>query len=192
MYEGITLDPCIWDLLDEGDERFFSGTLDLIRQERSQGSQQSNSSNGGVILVQVIGENDKCQRCYARKGLELWNETSRSTASLIDQTPRLTLRTDWDYLLGIRDADISRYLPGRLGSNFTETAPLRDMLRDIRYSAFLRRLFRDKEAPFDTLTEQDWLCLDCLGDFIRHHLCQWWLDHKREGEFDYHTFLSFH
>lgn len=83
MYESITPDLHSWGWQDGGDEGFFSSTLDLIRQERSQGSQQSNSSNGTVILVQVIGENDKCQRCYARKGLELWNETSRSTAALV-------------------------------------------------------------------------------------------------------------
>lgn len=159
---------------------FFSVPLDLIRQERGQGSQQSNGPGRHVILNQTTGENDKCQRCDVRGGLQLWNETSRYRISPLIQL--ITSLTDWDYLLGILNAEMHLHLPGRLPYNMSETIPLCDTLLDIRYSTVMARLFSEKEAPFDTLTEQDWLCLDCLTEFINHHLYKWWLGRKHEGQ----------
>lgn len=47
------------------------------------------------------------------------------------------------------------------------------------YRAFLIEMFNMKEAPYDNIHEQDWLCLDCLEGFIKRYLCAWWLDWKR-------------
>jgi hypothetical protein len=183
-YEGITCDPLgtsLWEWEDDDAAGFLSDPLNLIRQERGQSSQQSSSSGGPTILKEVIGEHDKCRHCDVRKGLQLWNETSKHSNP--HSNVSITFCTDWDDLLGILNADVHRHLPGRLPYNISETKLIRDTLKDIRYSAFLAGLFTKKEAPFDTLTEQDWLCLDCVLDFIHHHLFKWWLDHKREGQF---------
>lgn len=65
--------------------------------------------------------------------------------------------------------------------NQTETVPLRDMVQDIGSGVFIRGIFDLKEAPFDDISEEDWLCLECVNQIIEHYLCIWWLDYKREG-----------
>lgn len=47
------------------------------------------------------------------------------------------------------------------------------------YHSLLKEMFVAKEAPYDDIHEEDWLCLDCLEGFIKHYLCAWWLDWKR-------------
>lgn len=165
-YQGITSDPVeahSWLWQDDEANDFFSSPLDLIRQERDECSQQSNGHGGHNVLHEVIGEKDMCQGCDAVKGLQLWNETN------------------WDYLLGVLNSTIFQYLPGKLPLNFSEIMPLRDKLKEIGYSQFMELLFSEKEAPFDDLNKQDWLCLDCLGEILHHHLWQWWIDCKRSA-----------
>jgi hypothetical protein len=159
---------------------FLSGPLDLIRKDRSQGSQQS-ISDGKVILSEVFGEDDICQHCGQRKGLELWDETSGLSVFPLYLNHNPIFCTDWNYLTGVLNSDIHERLPGKLPHNHSETIQLRDTLKDMQYSVFMTDLFSQKMAPYDQLSEQDLLCIDCLSKFIQHHLVQWWLNHKREG-----------
>lgn len=84
-YEGFTISPLTetewkWDYSDH-EGTFLSDPLDIIREDRKQDSQQSSVCDGKVILSEVIGEDDTCQYCGARKGLELWNKSSEFSIS---------------------------------------------------------------------------------------------------------------
>ena len=76
---------------------------------------------------------------------------------------------------------MSLLLPGNLPRNYTELNELREATRHMTYAQIMAQLFRSKEIPFEELTERDWLCDVCVKDFIKHHFCRWWLDHKRES-----------
>ena len=57
---------------------FFSAPLTRIQEERSNLQQQdsTSSTNSKVIINHVVGVDDRCTRCDAKKGVDLWNETS--------------------------------------------------------------------------------------------------------------------
>lgn len=53
------------------------------------------------------------------------------------------------------------------------------MIQEKGYHALLKGPFKAKEAPYDDIEEQDWLCLDCLEGFVKYRLCTRWLDWKQ-------------
>lgn len=161
--------------------KFFSGRWEAI--QKATGKQSSTSSSSGKIIGHTIGENDMCHRCNALKGFELLNEQSECylvySYGVYDNDRYIW--SDWDWTQGLSVLQVGALLPGKLPQNYSETDPLSKTVRSMGYPDLLARLFREKEIPFDDLTEQDWLCVDCLKDFVKHHLCRWWLDHKRES-----------
>ena len=175
-YQDVTMFP----YAGQDHATFLSDHLEVIRKDRGQ-DPRSSISEDKVILSEILGDNDACQRCGVREGLQLWNEASTWCLYIYLARSGNYFRADWDYLPGFLNRDIHNRLPGKLVHNPTETNPLKDTLRNLDYSVLMTQLFNRKEAPYDQLSGQDLLCLNCLNEFIQHHLCQWWLNHKREG-----------
>lgn len=86
-------------------------------------------------------------------------------------------------LEGVPGFRFQQLLPGKLPQNHTETNAVLTAIHGMSHSEIIAQLFHEKEIPFEELTKDDWLCADCLIEFIKHHFCRWWLDHKREGAF---------
>lgn len=64
-------------------DMFFATPLMTVREERlnlQQEEDSTSSTNYKIIISHVVGEDDKCTRCDARKGVDLWNETSNQPA----------------------------------------------------------------------------------------------------------------
>ncbi|KAF7980636.1 hypothetical protein HWV62_37440 [Athelia sp. TMB] len=150
-----------------GGERFFSGPFERVQTSRQKGQTQQSATQKAEesrrIVEHAVGASDACRRCGVVKGLDLFNESN------------------WDLLQGVLGLQMSLLLPGRLPLNSTEVNKLREATCGITYAQIVAQLFRSKEIPFEELTERDWLCDVCVKDFIKHHFCRWWLDHKREG-----------
>lgn len=53
-----------------------SNTRQGPQQQQQQRDSSAFSGNHRLIIDRVVGEDDRCTDCDARKGVDLWNETS--------------------------------------------------------------------------------------------------------------------
>ncbi|KDQ62629.1 hypothetical protein JAAARDRAFT_30543 [Jaapia argillacea MUCL 33604] len=119
------------------------------------------SPDGQVSFVtEVNGTDDKCQRCDAVKGIELWNI---SNFSLLKG------------MAGV-GSSIAADLPGRLSENGRECTSLHAHVKNPAFSwkTMMHEMFNAAEG----WNENDWLCTDCISAFRKEHLMSWWANRK--------------
>ncbi|KDQ62628.1 hypothetical protein JAAARDRAFT_30540 [Jaapia argillacea MUCL 33604] len=115
------------------------------------------------FVTQVNGAADKCQRCDAVKGVELWNISNFS------------------HLKGMAyvGSTIAADLPGRLSENVYECRSLHACVKKRAFSweIMMHQMFNAAEG----WNENDWLCIDCISAFRKEHLMGWWVNRKLAG-----------
>lgn len=87
---------------------------------------------------------------------------------------------DWDYLKGQVGYDLHHQFKGKLWSNRAEKG-FRAALRNIEYPVLMNELSEMRPDGYKEWTKQQWICFDCLRQFITDILPFWWLGVKRKG-----------
>ncbi|TDL28786.1 hypothetical protein BD410DRAFT_893725 [Rickenella mellea] len=122
------------------------------------------SPDDAVLVDEILGEDDTCDKCNAEEGLNLWGEPN------------------WSWLRGHLPPDrLPAFLPGYLGQNFTTKAELVNLTKDkgFRYEEMIKEMF---EGQIDTeeYKTDGWYCWTCLTQFFKKELYSWFVNWKRK------------
>ncbi|KII92860.1 hypothetical protein PLICRDRAFT_487724 [Plicaturopsis crispa FD-325 SS-3] len=143
---------------------FFFKALTPILKTRDSKIPDTGLSYEGILLNDVAGRDDPCAHCGVPSGLRLWNETNWQFVGVDIFTSRT----------------IMTLLKGKLARNASEADQIFSTLESNMFVATMAAMMELRTGPFADLTPQDWLCENCIREFLRAHLNAWWLDQRRK------------
>ncbi|KAG2107252.1 uncharacterized protein F5147DRAFT_698279 [Suillus discolor] len=115
------------------------------------------------IIDEIVGEHDRCSQCRSDtiKCLDLWGPSN------------------WSYLWSTPPLhSIARLLKGHVGANLADRAHFLALMCETPAEELVGGLFDYKTPAYSTWNKADWLCPQCLENFIRDHLHIWYLGQK--------------
>ncbi|KAF8644677.1 hypothetical protein AX16_008337 [Volvariella volvacea WC 439] len=168
--EGYLQEQSIFEMDLDGElaplVRYLLHPLEAIWGKRKAKPPEETTHWKSILEGCIIDSQDRCQNCDMTRGSELWNESNWETLQYT--------RIGKNWLHTLFKGDLSR--------NTIELAFF-DEIKDkpsFTYHNMMKRMFKTKLSGFDSWTEQDWLCMNCVKEFITSHLHLWFLEKKRE------------
>ncbi|KAJ7022703.1 hypothetical protein C8F04DRAFT_1137088 [Mycena alexandri] len=150
-------------------DAYIHGPLGAVLRDRGGMSRPRDESRySEYILDYVEGEDDVCQQCGAKVGIDAWTESNWEVQN--------------EVLVLFRPIDLKRFrLEGRLYDNPREKSAWEAHIKDVPLHELLHDLFELKTPEYSSWSPQDKLCGMCLTKFMTNHIHLWLLQRKRQA-----------
>ncbi|THV03001.1 hypothetical protein K435DRAFT_962671 [Dendrothele bispora CBS 962.96] len=149
-------------------QNYLSSSISAILEERNAKlPDRKDSSIWRVVLDSIDGEQDPCDQCKIPTGFDLLGPSTY----------------DFIYASRPHQDNLSYFLKGKLSR--VDRSCLYKNSDAARYPKIMETIFNDdiKRPEFSTWKKEDWLCKNCMENYLREHLHLWLLDlKKQEGE----------